>query len=123
MQNEKAKKISNAHIINFDRDNGKLEFSGYLAGEASFNTLTEVIKDLNYCKPPDNFDVNVNVEYFSSSNTKQVHTIFKKLKDLSDSGSQVRIKWLYELEDDDIYETGEDFSRFFKLPFEFVELK
>lgn len=62
--------------------------------------------------------VNVYFEYFNTSSSKCLLDIFRKLESIHASGkSKVSVQWYFEKDDEDMMETGEDYSSMIKLPF------
>ena len=61
-----------------------------------------------------------NFEYFNSTSAKYILDIFKSLNTLNSLGVELDIKWLYEEDDEDMLEVGEEMSRMSKLKFEYV---
>jgi hypothetical protein len=64
--------------------------------------------------------VQFNFEYFNSTSAKYILDIFKALNVLNDLGIEILVKWLYEEDDEDMLEVGEEMSRMSKLEFEYV---
>ena len=64
--------------------------------------------------------VQFNFEYFNSTSAKYILDIFKALNVLNDLGMEILVKWLYEEDDEDMLEVGEEMSRMSKLEFEYV---
>jgi hypothetical protein len=46
--------------------------------------------------------------------------VFKALHGLHTQGKEISVKWLYEEDDEDMLEVGQEMSRMSKLPFEFI---
>jgi hypothetical protein len=64
----------------------------------------------------------VQLEYFNTSSSKCILDIFRKLENIHKSGkSNVSIAWLYDADDEDMLETGEDYSSIVKVPFVFAK--
>jgi len=59
-------------------------------------------------------------EYISSSSHKMVYEILCRLDTLHKSGKKISIIWLYDDEEDDIVELGEDYASLVSLPFEII---
>jgi len=59
-------------------------------------------------------------EYFNSTSAKYILDIFKSLNVLNDMGIAILVKWLYEEDDEDMLEVGQEMSRMSKLEFEYV---
>lgn len=66
-------------------------------------------------------EVSINLEYFNTSSSKCLYDIFRSIKRLAMSGTEIYINWLYHPEDEDMLEVGEDYSDLLNLPFSFVE--
>ena len=62
-----------------------------------------------------------NFEYFNSTSAKYILDIFKSLNAISALGIDLEIKWLYEEDDEDMLEVGQEMSRMSKLPFEYIK--
>jgi len=64
--------------------------------------------------------VQFDFEYFNSTSAKYILDIFKALNVLNDMGIKILVKWLYEEDDEDMLEVGQEMSRMSKLEFEYV---
>jgi len=64
--------------------------------------------------------VQFNFEYFNSTSAKYILDIFKALNVLNDLGMEILVKWLYEEDDEDMLEVGQEMSRMSKLEFEYI---
>jgi len=67
-----------------------------------------------------NLLVQFDFEYFNSTSAKYILDIFKALNVLNDIGIEIQVKWLYEEDDEDMLEVGQEMSRMSKLEFEYV---
>jgi len=65
-------------------------------------------------------NVELMLEYINSGSSKYLYEILKKLKSYLSSGRQVRIKWLYEEDDEGMLELGEHFRDTAGIPLEIV---
>lgn len=61
-----------------------------------------------------------NFEYFNSTSAKYILDIFKSLNTINALGISLEIKWLYEQDDEDMLEVGQEMSRMSKLSFDYV---
>ncbi len=60
----------------------------------------------------------IGLEYFNTSSSKCILDIFRKLENMHKSGSsKVSVAWLYDEDDEDMMETGEDYQAIVKIPF------
>ena len=67
-----------------------------------------------------NLLVQFNFEYFNSTSAKYILDIFKALNVLNDLSMKILVKWLYEEDDEDMLEVGQEMSRMSKLDFEYI---
>jgi len=88
-----------------------LEWLDSFAREQTDNSSSERSSSLQVC---------FNFEYFNSTSAKYILDIFKALNVLNDLGIDILVKWLYEEDDEDMLEVGEEMSRMSKLDFEYV---
>ena len=66
-------------------------------------------------------EVNVQLEYFNTSSSKCILDVFKKLETLA--GTEVKVNWYYEEDDEDMLEAGEDYQAIIDLPFKMIEVE
>ncbi|MBK8845861.1 MAG: DUF1987 domain-containing protein [Bacteroidetes bacterium] len=67
--------------------------------------------------------ITIQLEYFNTSSSKCLLDIFRKLEAIYNSGkSKVQIKWMYEEEDEDMMEAGDDYRTLIKLPFDIQKI-
>jgi hypothetical protein len=64
--------------------------------------------------------VNFKLDYFNTSSSKCVIDILDTLDKYFSESGQVEVKWFYREDDDDMLETGEEFSSDIKVPFELI---
>ncbi len=74
-------------------------------------------------KTKDKITVSVQLEYFNTSSSKCILDIFKKLQELIKNGAQVDVTWLYEKDDEDMMEAGQDYQTIVGIPFKMVEVE
>lgn len=106
-------------FINLDKA-GLIELKGKSIPENSTEFYQPVFQWLDgYASEPDaSTKVLVQLEYFNTSSSKCILDIFRRLEAIHKSGkSNVSIAWLYEEDDEDMMETGEDYSSIVKVPF------
>jgi len=118
--NEKQPKIT------LDADSGIFEFKGHSVLENPITFYEPIYKWLDeYAQSPlPETNVNVYFEYVNSSSVKCVmDTIYRFENIHKDGKSVVTIKWLYDENDVDMMEIGEDIKAVLKLPCELVPVK
>lgn len=71
--------------------------------------------------PGKNFQVDINLEYFNTSVSKQMHDFFRKLNSKPDDVT-INITWHYEEGDDEMQESGEIYEELFpRFKFSFLQ--
>lgn len=106
--------------IVFKPESGLLEVSGKSIPENSAVFFDPVLKwmDEYVSKPAEKTTMVIRLEYFNTSSSKYLVEIFRKLEHLFKNNKNVLIKWFYEEEDEDMYESGLDFKEIIKVPVE-----
>lgn len=104
--------------------NGELEIAGKSIPEDAEDFFSPVLRWLDeYINAPaPSTLLSVNLEYFNISSSKRILFILYKLNELVSRNQKVNIKWLYDDQDEDMYEVGQDYAFMVKIPFEFVEI-
>jgi hypothetical protein len=69
-------------------------------------------------KKSDGLDVNIRLEYINSGSSKYLYEILKRLTGFQRSGMLVKMKWLYEEEDEAMLELGEHYRDTAGIPLE-----
>ena len=84
--------------------------------ESIFRPLEEWIT-LHFEKNND-LDISIQLEYINSGSSKYLYEILKRLTGFLRSGKGVRIKWLYEEDDEAMQELGEHYRDTAGIPLE-----
>jgi hypothetical protein len=95
-----------------------------LRGKSIPENATEFYKPIwewidAYAKNP-GADTNVilQLEYFNTSSSKCILDVLRRVENIHQSQkSVVTVHWLFEEDDEDMQETGEDYSSIVKVPF------
>ena len=67
--------------------------------------------------------IKIQLEYFNTSSSKCVLDVFRKLEAIQKSGkSEVSVIWMYEEEDEDMMEAGDDYRAIVSLPFQIMKI-
>ena len=62
------------------------------------------------------------LDYFNSTSAKFIMDVLMQLDKMAQEGYPIKVKWFYDKRDEDMKESGEEFSKLLKkLPIEFVE--
>ena len=121
----------NSPRIVLDPENKLFEFSGesrpenvrkfYLPILEWLESYTREQEKLNGTERSSGLQCQFNFEYFNSTSAKYILDIFKSLNAISALGIDLEIKWLYEEDDEDMLEVGQEMSRMSKLTFDYIK--
>lgn len=106
--------------VSFDSNQGILEFSGISIPEnadAFFQPVYNWLEKLQVIHKSD-VTVRINLTYFNTSSVRHLLIILKTL--ITGFPDRIRIEWIYESDDEEIRERGEQLSEVVKFPFAFV---
>ncbi len=114
---------SKTPTVLFDSENGVMELKGRSIPENSIEFYKPIVESLDdYAKgPKDKTKVEIQLEYFNTSSSKCILDVFKKLETLA--GTEVKVNWFYEEDDEDMLEAGEDYQAIIDLPFKMIEVE
>jgi hypothetical protein len=65
--------------------------------------------------------INLRFEYINTSSSKALHNILKVLNDAYDDSHKMELNWYYEVGDDDMFELGQFFQPYIRIPINFIE--
>lgn len=106
--------------INYDVASSTLEIHGISIPEnadAFFQPLYEWVElMLQHHKGP--LTIRINLTYFNTSSVRHLLIIIKSL--IAPFGNQLKVLWVYEHDDEEIRERGEQLAEVVRFPFEFV---
>ncbi len=64
----------------------------------------------------------INLKYCNTSSSRTLIELLRDLESIHKSGKgKVKIRWIYDPEDEDLLDTGENLSEILDIPFELVE--
>ncbi|HQV01468.1 MAG: DUF1987 domain-containing protein [Bacteroidia bacterium] len=112
-------------FILFDASAGALTIKGKSIPENAIEFYQDVYAWLDtYVQTPvANTSITIALEYFNTSSSKCLLDIFRKLETLYKSGkSEVLVNWMYEEDDEDMMEAGDDYQTIVKIPFNITKL-
>jgi hypothetical protein len=102
--------LKNCPGIVYFPDINKLELTGRSIPENPeliFKRLEEWI--ILHFEKNSGLDVSIQLEYINSGSSKYLYEILKRLTGYGHSGKKVKIKWLYEEDDEAMLELGEHY--------------
>lgn len=112
MENLNIEETNYTPAIDFDFENGVLNFSGKSYPENAFDfykTIKDWLKEYLEENSNEKTVLNLELTYLNSSSLKAYFDIFDILENAQNNGKDIEVNWIYESDDDIIEETGEDF--------------
>ena len=78
---------------------------------------------VNYYQQPNKFTkVDIQLEYINSGSSKFILAFMKIIKDNYDKGHNCAVNWIYEEDDENLYELGLHYKTILEIPFNLVEI-
>ena len=111
--------------LDFNPKDGKFEIWGRSLPENTIEFYNPVLEWLDKYKSyaKGKTLVNVSLEYFNTSSSKLILDIFRKFKEINDSGKPVEVNWFYEEDDPDLEDQGLIFKEIAGVPINLVPVK
>jgi hypothetical protein len=122
----KTEQTPKTPLITFDPATGNFELKGKSIPENSAVFYRPMYDWLdNYVtNPAPKTTLKIQLDYFNTSSSKCIVDLFKKLELISKNGKgEAVIDWLYDENDDDMLEAGEDYQSIIKIPFNLISFK
>ena len=111
--------------INLNAEKGLLSFSGKSYPENTFDFYQPVMEWINTYfaeKGQKKTLIDMDIIYFNSSSSKLFFDFFDILEEAHEGGKEVTVRWLYDAENENALEAGEDFKEDFEsLDFNLIE--
>jgi uncharacterized protein YkuJ len=106
----------------FDPDNNLFEISGRSLPEDVVTFYQPVLDWLDeYTRTPlKKTDFVFKYIYFNTATSKLVQDILTKLEHLKEKGSDVKVSWFYEQDDEDMLDLGIEFKENVNIAFEII---
>ncbi|MGD0755039.1 MAG: DUF1987 domain-containing protein [Bacteroidales bacterium] len=111
--------LKNCPGIAYYPDSNKLELVGRSIPENPeliFRRLEDWLT--SHFEKNNGLEVNIQLEYINSGSSKYLYEILKRLTGYSRSGKLVKMKWLYEEDDEGMLELGEHYRDTAGIPLE-----
>jgi hypothetical protein len=113
--------IKTPEII-FDPTNQVFEIKGKSIPDDAEDFYSHILIwfDDYVANPCENTTLKIDLEYFNISSSKRLLFLLYKLNELKAKNKNVRVQWLYNEEDQDMFEVGQDYAFMVKVPFDFI---
>lgn len=107
--------------LKLDPQTGNLSFEGRSILEDTVSFYEPVMIWLNeYIKQPVDTTLNIAFDYFNSTSARMLLIILQTLQQVKKSGKTLSVNWIYDQNDDNIRESGQDFESLVKEKFNFI---
>lgn len=124
---------STSPSVIFDFDNNKYEITGCSRPEdvvAFYGPIVDWLTNLKKNITEDLIATSMKkplifklcYDYFNSSSAKYILDMTLLIDELFQKGLNVRIEWRYKKDDEDMLETGEEFTDIIKCPIDFIAI-
>ncbi len=112
---------SNRPDVNFNAETGILELSGrsILENAGKFFEPIEFWIEEYLCQPAQKTLFIMKLEYFNTTTSKFLLSLFERLELLYIAGKDIEIHWHFI--DPEMHDLGEDYKNMVKIPFSFFE--
>lgn len=120
LQIEPTKKTPFVYI---NADAGVMEMKGMSSSENSLTFYKPILDYLDNCiskSMPIN-SVELFFKYFNTSSAKCILDVLERFADMKDKGMDVNINWYCEPMDEEMLDSGQNFSTILDLPINIVE--
>lgn len=108
--------------IILDKESGKFEISGKTCPEDAVEFYNPVFNWLDEysANPLKETIFDFRLTYFNTVSSKIIMMIMLRLEEITETGHDLKIRWFYPEDDEDLEEAGEDFESMLEVEFELV---
>ncbi|MEY3417257.1 MAG: hypothetical protein RL711_432 [Bacteroidota bacterium] len=109
--------------VDLDQLSGILTISGMSCSENAMGFFTPIFEWIaDYVNhPQESTTLNFKLKYYNTSSAKCILDILDKLLVVKDAGKQLTVNWYYDAADDEMLESGENYSTILDHPFNMIE--
>jgi len=115
-------KTNNSPAVLMDAEKGIFNISGTSFLEDTVSFYIPIMKWIEeFQLDPKDLTINVELTYFNSSAAKILITALKDIKVITKKGFKLTVNWMYTDDDEDIRDSGNDFSKLTGIDFNMIE--
>ncbi len=110
--------------VHFDPESGLFEIKGKSIPENStgfYGPLFQYLEGYS-ASPAERTVLNVKLEFFNTSSSNRIHSLFKRFEKIYLGDRDVLIRWFCENGDENMRDAGKDFKTILQVPFEIIEV-
>jgi len=103
--------------VKFDHDKGTLEIRGSILLVNPTDFFDRILEHVDeyLLKPKDHTQILLQIEYYNTYASKLLLFLLKKIQKLTKQDLKVSLVWLYDEDDEDMYEAGVTFQSSLKM--------
>ena len=111
--------------VEYNSGKNELQMDGICIPEQTHDFFKPILNFITYLEstPPKTFILTVNLHFFNTGSARYILEVMKSVRKLKDVGVDVKYKWFYNEEDEDIEEAGRSYSFILNEPFEMIPFK
>jgi hypothetical protein len=116
-------KADNKPLLDFNGETGCFIISGVSNPENAAEFYEPIIAWMDeFAKSSTpTITLEIKLDYFSTSSSKWILQIMKRFEALKTRGIDVKVKWFFHEDDEDLREAGSQYSELVAIPFELIE--
>lgn len=117
----KVEATQNRPYVDFNAETGELVMKGRSIIENTVRFFEPLLSwiDEYVDNPSKKTELHLVLDYFNTSSSKFILSIFEKLEELYDLGKEVEVFWYYT--DEDMEDLGKDYNHIVSMPFKFID--
>lgn len=122
MKRIRIKQTTDSPSLIIDGEVGMIRIAGKAIAHEPFKVYKKLEKEIiEYCLDPHIFSsVNIRLITLSSSASKWLYHLLKEIEKINSNKTTVIVNWIYEIDNELMLETGEDFQQIINLPFNLI---
>jgi hypothetical protein len=111
--------------VEYNPAKAELTMEGICIPEQTHDFFKPVLSFINSLEnePIKGFTLTVNLHFFNTGSARYILEVMKNARKLKDKGVDVKYRWFYNEEDEDIEEAGRSYSFILNEPFEMIPFK
>lgn len=108
--------------ICLDKEKGEFELTGKSLPEDVIEFYSPIFKWCEeYVKDPNPVtDIKMKISYYNSASQRAINEFFTVMKKAELRNSKVTVQWYYDVDDEEMLESGEEFADITQLKFNYI---
>ena len=107
-------------ILEVNSEEGTATIKGRCLPESASEMQKQLDTHLDPCLVKGKLHFTFSLEFFNTSSSKVIELFLNKMEEFHSTGGDMKVKWCFAEEDEDMEEAGEEFATLVAFPFELV---